>query len=151
MPLHALWGNPPPAAPPRTSSSTRVLVQAQLGKLYRLVHGEETAPAGVATEPPVPAPATVAQGPASTTRPVAANARATALNAADRAIRDGALVALQQAARFDLRRVVVEVSDGVVTLTGTVSAWSARMAAEDLAQEVCGVREVFNEIGYAAP
>jgi len=25
------------------------------------------------------------------------------------------------------------------------------MAAEDLAQEVCGVREVFNEIGYAAP
>jgi len=151
MRLHALLGSPPPAVPPRTSSSTRVLVQAQLGKLYRLVHREETAPASVTTEPPVPAPATAAQGPESTTRPVAANASPTALNAADRAIRDGALAALEQAARYDLRRVIVEVSDGVVTLTGTVSAWSARMAAEDLVQEVLGVLEVLNEIGYAAP
>ena len=42
--------------------------------------------------------------------------------------------------------VGVEVDDGVVTLTGTVDTWVARLAAQDAAHRVAGVFDVANEI-----
>lgn len=43
--------------------------------------------------------------------------------------------------------VGVEVQSGVVTLSGTVDTWSARLAAQEAAHRVAGVLDVANEIG----
>jgi hyperosmotically inducible protein len=45
--------------------------------------------------------------------------------------------------------VNANVSDGVVTLTGTVADESTRMAAEDAAKKISGVKSVVNNIAVA--
>ena len=47
--------------------------------------------------------------------------------------------------------VGVEVDDGIVTLTGTVDSWPARLAAADAAHRVSGVLDVANEVVVRLP
>jgi len=49
--------------------------------------------------------------------------------------------------RFDARDIGIGVKDGVVTLTGKVSSYAERNAAEEATQAVAGVRAIANEIG----
>jgi osmotically-inducible protein OsmY len=42
--------------------------------------------------------------------------------------------------------VGVQVNEGIVTLTGTLESWTARMAAQEAAHRVAGVLDVANEI-----
>ena len=53
--------------------------------------------------------------------------------------------------RVTATAIGVEVSSGVVTLTGTVSSWAARLAAQDAAHRVSGVLDVANEIQVKLP
>lgn len=48
--------------------------------------------------------------------------------------------------RVDETEVGVEVDKGVVTLTGTVTSWGKRVAAQKAAQRVAGVLDVANDI-----
>ncbi|MBI1734234.1 MAG: BON domain-containing protein [Candidatus Rokubacteria bacterium] len=54
-------------------------------------------------------------------------------------------------ARVDETDVGVEVDGGVVTLTGTVTSWAKRLAAEEAAHRVVGVRDVANDIAVKVP
>jgi osmotically-inducible protein OsmY len=47
--------------------------------------------------------------------------------------------------------VGVEVDEGVVTLTGTVTSWAKRMAAEEAARRVLGVLDLANDIKIKMP
>jgi osmotically-inducible protein OsmY len=47
--------------------------------------------------------------------------------------------------------VGVEVTKGVVTLTGTVDSWTARLAAQEAAHRVFGVLDVANDIQVEIP
>jgi osmotically-inducible protein OsmY len=47
--------------------------------------------------------------------------------------------------------VGVEVSEGVVTLTGTVASWAQRQAAQEAARRVIGVLDVANDIAVKVP
>jgi osmotically-inducible protein OsmY len=66
---------------------------------------------------------------------------------------------LEQAVRYELRHdtrvadmdVGVDVENGVVTLTGTVSSWGKRLAAQDAAHRVAGVLDVANDIEVGVP
>jgi len=53
--------------------------------------------------------------------------------------------------RVDETEVGVEVDDGVVTLTGTVTSWAKRAAAQDAARRVTGVLDVANDITVKIP
>jgi osmotically-inducible protein OsmY len=53
--------------------------------------------------------------------------------------------------RVDEAEVGVEVNDGIVTLTGAVTSWAKRMAAEDAAHRVSGVLDVADEIKVKVP
>jgi osmotically-inducible protein OsmY len=53
--------------------------------------------------------------------------------------------------RVEETEVGVEVDNGVVTLTGTVSSWAKRMAAQDAAHRVAGVLDVANDIKVTLP
>jgi osmotically-inducible protein OsmY len=53
--------------------------------------------------------------------------------------------------RVDETEVGVEVDDGVVTLTGTVTSWAKRLAAQEAARRVAGVRDVANGIAVKTP
>jgi osmotically-inducible protein OsmY len=48
--------------------------------------------------------------------------------------------------RFDARDIAVGVKDGVVTLTGKVSSYAEKSAAEEATQVVTGVRAIASEI-----
>ena len=48
--------------------------------------------------------------------------------------------------RVDETEVGVQVADGVVTLTGTVTSWAKRMAAQEAAHRVVGVLDVANDV-----
>lgn len=60
-----------------------------------------------------------------------------------------------QELRWDTRvsetDVGVEVDDGVVTLTGTVGSWAARVAAQEAAHRVAGVLDVANDVKIKLP
>jgi osmotically-inducible protein OsmY len=53
--------------------------------------------------------------------------------------------------RVEETEVGVEVDRGVVTLTGTVSSWAKRMAAQEAAHRVAGVFDVANDITVKVP
>jgi osmotically-inducible protein OsmY len=53
--------------------------------------------------------------------------------------------------RVDETEVGVEVDKGVVTLTGTVTGWAKRSAAEEAARRVIGVLDVANDIKIKVP
>ena len=60
-----------------------------------------------------------------------------------------------QELRWDTRvketDVGVEVDRGIVTLTGTVDSWAARLAAQDAAHRVAGVLDVANDLRVKLP
>lgn len=66
---------------------------------------------------------------------------------------------LQQAVLRELRwdtrvepnEVGVEVKNGVVTLTGAVSSWTKRLAAQEAAHRVLGVQDVANDLDVRIP
>lgn len=53
--------------------------------------------------------------------------------------------------RVEETDVGVEVDAGVVTLTGTVSSWAKRMAAQEAAHRVAGVLDVANDVQVKVP
>ncbi len=53
--------------------------------------------------------------------------------------------------RVEETEVGVEVDRGVVTLTGTVSSWAKRVAAQDAAHRVAGVLDVANDMKVKLP
>jgi osmotically-inducible protein OsmY len=53
--------------------------------------------------------------------------------------------------RVDETDVGVEVDNGIITLTGTVSSWGKRIAAEEAAHRVRGVLDVANDIVVKVP
>jgi osmotically-inducible protein OsmY len=53
--------------------------------------------------------------------------------------------------RVEEREVGIQVDKGVVTLTGTVTSWAKRLAAQDAARRVIGVLDVANDIKIKAP
>jgi osmotically-inducible protein OsmY len=69
----------------------------------------------------------------------------------DRAIHQHVLDRLRVDPVVDELDVGVEVDDGVVTLTGTVSTWKRRDAAARAAHEAPGVRDVANDIEVRLP
>jgi osmotically-inducible protein OsmY len=64
----------------------------------------------------------------------------------DTQIHRDVLEELRWDSRVDETEVGVEVDGGVVTLTGTVSSWAKRLAAQEAARRVIGVLDVANDI-----
>jgi osmotically-inducible protein OsmY len=65
---------------------------------------------------------------------------------ADTQIHQEVLEELRWDPRVDETDVGVEVDDGVVTLTGTVTGWARRVAAEEAVRRVAGVLDVANDV-----
>ena len=53
--------------------------------------------------------------------------------------------------RVDETEVGVSIHDGIVTLSGTVTSWAKRMAAQEAAHRVAGVLDVANDIEVKLP
>ena len=66
-------------------------------------------------------------------------------------VRDNVEAELDWDARVDSRQIGVAVQDGIATLTGHVSSYAQRRAAEEAAQSVAGVKAVANEITIDLP
>lgn len=64
----------------------------------------------------------------------------------DSEIHEAVLEELRWDTRVRETDVGVEVDRGIVTLTGTVESWAARMAAQEAAHRVTGVLDVANDI-----
>jgi osmotically-inducible protein OsmY len=69
----------------------------------------------------------------------------------DTQIHHDVLEELKWDSRVDETEVGVEVDNGVVTLTGTVTSWAKRMAAQEAARRVIGVLDVANDIKVKIP
>jgi osmotically-inducible protein OsmY len=69
----------------------------------------------------------------------------------DTQIHHDVLEELKWDSRIDETEVGVEVDNGVVTLTGTVTSWAKRLAAQEAAQRVIGVLDVANDIKVKVP
>jgi len=69
----------------------------------------------------------------------------------DPEIQQGVLRELKWDTRVEETDVGVEVDAGVVTLTGTVSSWAKRVAAQEAAHRVAGVLDVANDIQVKVP
>jgi osmotically-inducible protein OsmY len=69
----------------------------------------------------------------------------------DREIHRDVLEELKWDPRVDETDVGVEVDRGVVTLTGTVTGWAKRLAAQEAARRVAGVLDVANDIVVKTP
>jgi osmotically-inducible protein OsmY len=69
----------------------------------------------------------------------------------DTQIHHDVLDELKWDSRVDETEVGVQVADGVVTLTGTVTSWAKRVAAQEAAHRVVGVRDVANDIEVKTP
>jgi osmotically-inducible protein OsmY len=76
---------------------------------------------------------------------------AQAIRKTDTQIHQAVLEELQWDSRVDEKEVGVQVAGGVVTLTGTVTSWAKRMAAQEAAHRVIGVLDVANDIKVKAP
>lgn len=75
---------------------------------------------------------------------------AQAIKKTDTQIHHDVLEELQWDSRVDEKEVGVQVAGGVVTLTGTVTSWAKRMAAQEAAHRVIGVLDVANDIKVKA-
>jgi osmotically-inducible protein OsmY len=71
---------------------------------------------------------------------------AQAIKKTDTQIHHDVLEELKWDSRVDEKEVGVQVAGGVVTLTGTVTSWAKRMAAQEAAHRVIGVLDVANDI-----
>jgi osmotically-inducible protein OsmY len=69
----------------------------------------------------------------------------------DEWIQQAVLTELKWEGRLDPNEVGVAVQDGIVTLTGLVDSYAKRIAAEEAAQHIHGVRAVANEIELRLP
>jgi osmotically-inducible protein OsmY len=69
----------------------------------------------------------------------------------DSEIQQAVLRELKWDTRVEETDVGVEVGSGIVTLTGTVSNWAKRFAAQEAAHRVAGVRDVANDIKVKIP
>jgi len=69
----------------------------------------------------------------------------------DSEIQQAVLRELKWDTRVEETDVGVEVDAGVVTLTGTVSSWAKRLAAQEAAHRVVGVLDVANDIKVKVP
>jgi osmotically-inducible protein OsmY len=69
----------------------------------------------------------------------------------DTQIHRDVLEELRWDSRVDETEVGVEVDAGVVTLTGTVTSWAKRTAAQEAARRVMGVLDVANDIKVKVP
>jgi osmotically-inducible protein OsmY len=74
-----------------------------------------------------------------------------AIKKTDSEIQQDVLRELKWDTRVEETEVGVEVSQGVVTLTGTVSSWAKKMAAQEAAHRVAGVLDVANDIQVKPP
>jgi osmotically-inducible protein OsmY len=74
-----------------------------------------------------------------------------AIKKTDSEIQQDVLRELKWDTRVEETEVGVEVAQGVVTLTGTVSSWAKKMAAQEAAHRVAGVLDVANDIEVKAP
>lgn len=70
----------------------------------------------------------------------------TVFNRTDDKVRDAVLFQLDWEPDFNASGVGVAVDDGVVTLTGYVESYAAKLAAERAAKRVYGVRAVANDL-----
>jgi len=71
---------------------------------------------------------------------------ATTLTAADQSLRDAAMRQLQWDPQIDASLIGVSAQGGVVTLTGYVDTYTAKLAAERTARKAAGVNAVANEL-----
>jgi osmotically-inducible protein OsmY len=69
----------------------------------------------------------------------------------DAQIHHDVLEELKWDSRVDETEVGVQVASGVVTLTGTVTSWAKRVAAQEAAHRVIGVHDVANDIKVKTP
>jgi len=69
-----------------------------------------------------------------------------AIKKSDTQIHHDVLEELKWDSRVDETEVGVQVDGGVVTLTGTVTSWAKRVAAQEAARRVIGVLDVANDI-----
>jgi osmotically-inducible protein OsmY len=69
----------------------------------------------------------------------------------DSEIQQDVLHELKWDTRVEETDVGVEVDEGVVTLSGTVSSWGKRYAAEEAAHRVWGVLDVANDVAVRTP
>jgi osmotically-inducible protein OsmY len=69
----------------------------------------------------------------------------------NQALRDGVLEALKWDSRVDDTKIGVTVSDQVVTLTGTVTTYAEKLAAQEIAHRVPGVLDVADDVIVQTP
>lgn len=69
----------------------------------------------------------------------------------DSEVQQAVLRELKWDTRVEETDVGIEVDAGVVTLTGTVSSWAKRLAAQEAAHRVVGVLDVANDITVKVP
>jgi osmotically-inducible protein OsmY len=69
----------------------------------------------------------------------------------DSAIQEEVLRELRWDPRLGEAEVGVEVDRGIVTLSGTVESWPKRLAAQEAAHRVVGVRDVANDVEVRLP
>ena len=74
-----------------------------------------------------------------------------AIKKTDTQLHRDVLEELKWDSRVDETEVGVQVARGVVTLTGTVTSWAKRVAAQEAARRVIGVLDVANDISVNAP
>ena len=75
----------------------------------------------------------------------------TAMTKMDAQIHHDVLEELKWDSRVDETEVGVQVASGVVTLTGAVTSWAKRVAAQEAAHRVIGVHDVANDIKVKMP
>jgi osmotically-inducible protein OsmY len=69
----------------------------------------------------------------------------------DSQLRQDVIDEIERDWRFKAAELGVEVDQGVVTLTGTVSSYPKLVAAADIAAEIAGTKGVANELAVRAP
>ena len=74
-----------------------------------------------------------------------------AIRKSDAQIHHDVLEELKWDSRVDETEVGLQVAGGVVTLTGTVTSWAKRVAAQEAARRVMGVLDVANDIQVRVP